>query len=149
MIRLLSGFALLAAPLLADSIPSGWIVLKEKTNACQIAAPADFKSDATTPSLAKGPGDAVEVQVFSSPSPVRPLNERVAKAMGIEKIFENTDKRVFYADKPAKVITGQVIAGWHVKIPRGGGSCFAVITLTPAGSEDLAKKIAATIGPAK
>ena len=149
MKMLLSGMALLTAPLLADSIPSGWIVLKDRTGACQIAAPADFKSDAMAPSLAKGPGDAMEVQIYSSVNPVKPLNETVAKVMGIERMFENTDKRVFYANKQAKVMDGRMITAWHVTVPRAAGSCFATITLTPAGTEDLARRIAGTIGPAK
>jgi hypothetical protein len=146
---LLSAIALLPALLIADAIPSGWTVLKERTGACQIGAPGDFKPDSMSPSLAKGPGDAMEVQIYSSTSPVKPLNETVAKVMGIEKMFENTDKRIFYALKQAKVMDGRMITAWRVTVPRTGGSCFATITLTPAGSEDLARKIAATIGPAK
>jgi hypothetical protein len=149
MKTMLLSAALLAASALADSIPSGWIVLKEKTSTCQIAAPGDFKPDAVTASLAKGPGDAMEVQVYSSPNPVKPLKDMVAKAMGIEKMFDNTDQRLFYANKPAKVMDGRIITAWHVTVPRAGGSCFAVITLTPTGSEDVARKIAATIHPVK
>jgi len=146
---LLAVLPLFAAPLFADSIPSGWIVLKEKTSACQIAAPPDFKPDSLTPALAKGPGDAIEVQIYSSTSPVKPLNETVAKVMGVEKMFENTDKRVFYANKQAKVMDGRLITAWRVSVPRTGGSCFATITLTPEGSADIARKIAATIAPTK
>jgi hypothetical protein len=38
---------------------------------------------------------------------------------------------------------------WTVKVPRDGGNCFAAISVVPGGQEDLVKKIAATIGPAK
>src|SRR5579864_7519948 len=110
---LLSGILFLY-PLLADSVPAGWIVLKDKSGACQIGAPGDFKPDSLAPALAKGPGDAMEVWIYSSPSPVKPLNETVAKMMGIDKMFENTDKRVFYGNKQAKAIDGRMLTGWKV-----------------------------------
>jgi hypothetical protein len=147
MKSLFFSIALLAAPVFADSIPAGWTVVKDLKKACQIAAPGDFKPDPNFPGLAKGPGDAVEVQVLSSPAPVKPVMESVAKMMNIEKFVENTDKRVFYANKPLKLNDGRMRVGWTVKVPRTGGNCSAVITVTPGGSEDLVKKIAATLGP--
>jgi hypothetical protein len=131
-----------------DSIPSGWITLKDQKKACQIGAPGDFKADANFPGLAKGPGDAVEVAVFSSPSPVKPIMESVGKMMNIEKFVDNTAVRVFYQSKQLKLNDGRLSTQWTVKVPRTGGNCFANITVVPGGQEDLAKKIAATIGPA-
>jgi hypothetical protein len=149
MKTLLPSIALLAMPLLADSIPAGWIVLKDTKSVCQIAAPGDFKPDGTFIGLGRGPGDAMEVQVYSAPGPVKPLSETVAKMMNIEKFIDNTDQRLFYANKPAKIKDGRTVTAWTVKIPRTGGNCFATITVVPGGSEDLVKKIAATIGPVK
>jgi hypothetical protein len=149
MKMLLPSIAVLSAALLADSIPSGWIVLKDRKNICQIGAPGDFKPDGTFVGLGRGPGDTVEVQILSSPSPVKPLNEAVAKAMGIDKLIENTEKRLFYANKPLKINDGRTTTAWTVKVPREGGNCFATITVVAGGSEDLVKKIAATIGSVK
>jgi hypothetical protein len=141
--------ALLAVPVLAQSIPSGWIVLKDQKKVCQIALPGDFKPDVNFVGLGKGPGDTVEAQVLSSPGAVKPLNEGIAKVMNIDKIVENTDKRVLYATKPGKGIDGRIMTGWTVKVPRDSGSCQASITVVPGGQEDLVRKIAATLGPAK
>jgi hypothetical protein len=137
----------LLVALFFDSIPSGWITVKDRKNACQVGAPADFKADPNFPGLAKGPGNAVEVAVFSSPSPVKPIMESVGKAMGIDKFVDNTDRRVFYANKPLTGHDGKTSVGWTVKVPRTGGQCFATITVVPGGQEDLVKKIAATIAP--
>src|ERR1700678_2139917 len=79
-----------------DTIPSGWIALKDQKKVCQVGAPSDFKADPNFPGLAKGPGDAVEVAVFSSPSPVKPITESVGKMMGIEKFVDNSAARLFY-----------------------------------------------------
>jgi len=133
--------------LLFDSIPSGWITVKDQKKICQVSAPGDFKADPNFPGLAKGPGDAVQVAVFSSPSPVKPIMETLAKMMGIDKFVENTDKRVFYSNKPLTGRDGRTTVAWTVKVPRTGGQCFATITVMPGGQDDLVKKIAATIGP--
>ena len=145
----LPSIALLAVPLLADSVPSGWITLKDTKGVCQIGAPGDFKPDGTFVGLGRGPGDAVEVQVYSSPAPVKPLMDAVAKAMGIDRLIDNTAQRMFYVNKPLTGKDGRTITAWTIKVPRGTGNCFATITVVPGGSEDLVKKIAATIGPAK
>ena len=141
--------AVLCAPLFADSIPSGWIVLKDPKGLCQIGAPADFKKDTSFVGLAKGPGDAVEVQVLSAPGPVKPLMEAVAKMMNIDKIVDNTATRLFYRAAPVKGPNGKQLVGWTVKVPNGTGNCFATITVASGGQDDLVAKIAATIGPVK
>lgn len=149
MKTLLPALALLALPVLADSLPPGWMVLKDPKNVCQVGAPADFKPDPSFKGLAKGPGDTIEVQVLSSPAPVKPIMEAVAKVMNIDRLIENTDKRLFYVEKPLKGNDGRMLVGWTVKVARQGGNCSAVITTAPGGPEDLVKKIAATVGPAK
>jgi hypothetical protein len=131
-----------------DSIPSGWIALKDQKKVCQVGAPSDFKADPNFPGLAKGPGDAVEVAVYSSPSPVKPITESVGKMMGIEKFVDNSAARLFYQSKQLKLKDGRLSTAWTVKVPRTGGQCFATINVSPGGQEDLVRKIAATIGPA-
>jgi hypothetical protein len=145
---LLSSIALLAFPLLAE-IPSGWMVVKDRKGACQIGAPAGFKLDPSFPGLAKGPGDTVQVMALSSPAPVKPIMDSVAKMMHIEKLVDNTPSRLLYQNAPTKGHDGNQITGWVVKVPNGTGNCSAEITVVPGGQEDLVKKIAATIGPAK
>jgi hypothetical protein len=122
--------------------------VKDQKNLCRIGAPGDFKADANFPGFAKGPGDAVEAAVFSSPSPVKPIMESVGKMMNIEKFVDNTATRVFYQSKQLKLHDGRLSTQWTVKVPRTGGNCFATITVAPDGQEDLVKKIAATIGTA-
>jgi hypothetical protein len=125
-------------------------VLKDQKSVCQIAVPGNFQIDASMPGLAKAPGDKLEVMILSSPGQVKPINETVAKMMNVDKFLDNTDKRVLYADKPTKVRDGRTLTGWTLKVPRpGSGSCQASITVDPGGMEDMVKKIADTIGPAK
>lgn len=136
---------LLLFALLFGSVPSGWITLKDAKGVCQVSAPSDFKADPHFPGLAKGAGGEVEVAVFSSSATVKPIMESVGKMMGIDKFVDNTAARVFYANKPLTGHDGKTSVGWTVKVPRAGGQCFANITVTPGGHEDLVRKIAATI----
>jgi hypothetical protein len=149
MKMLLPGMVLLAATVLADSIPSRWIVLKDRTNKCQIAVPRDFKRDPASVGLAKGPGNTVEVQIYSAEGPVTALSPMAVSGLAIEKLIENTDERQFYANKPTRIKGGRIVVGWTVKIPREGGNCFASITVTAGSPEDLVRKIANTISVTK
>jgi hypothetical protein len=130
-----------------DSIPSGWIALKDQKKVCQVGAPSDFKADPNFPGLAKGPGDAIEVAVYSSAAQVKPITESMGRLMGIEKFVDNSAARLFYRGKQLKLNDGRLSTQWTVKIPRTGGNCFATINVVPGGQEDLVKKIAATIAP--
>lgn len=139
---------LLLLVLFFDSIPSGWIAVKDQKKVCQVGAPGDFKPDPNFAGFAKGPGDALEVAVFSSPAAVKPIMESVGKMMGIEKFVDNSATRVFYQSKALKLPDGRMSTQWTVKVPRKEGNCFATITVIPGGQEEVVKKIAATIGPA-
>lgn len=149
MIKTFLSMWVIAVPIFADSIPAGWIVLKDSKGVCQIGAPGNFKKDENFPGLGRGPGDTVEVQILSSPAPVKPIMESVAKMMHIEKLIDNTAARLFYREAPTKGPDGKQLTGWTVKVPRGTGNCFATITVSPGGNEDLVTKIAATIGPVR
>jgi hypothetical protein len=131
-----------------DSIPSGWIALKDERKACQIGAPGDFKMVPYLAYLGHAPDDTVQVAVLSSRSPVKPIGESEGKMMKIEKFVDNSVTRVFYRSKQVKLKDGRKFTQWTVKVPRTFGSCSATIVVIPDGHEDLVKKIAATIGPA-
>jgi len=134
--------------LLALALSADPVILKDQKKLCQITVPSDFKVDPNFAGLAKGPGDAVEVAVFSSPGAVKPIAESVGKMMGIQKFVDNTAARVFYQSKQVKLNDGRLSTPWTVKIPRPPGQCFATINVAPGGQEDLVKKIAATIAVA-
>ena len=61
-------------------------------------------------------GDTVEVMALSSPAPVKPMMDSVAKMMHIEKIVDNTASRLLYQNAPTKGPDGKQITGWVVKV---------------------------------
>ena len=131
------------------SIPGGWITIKDAKNLCQAGVPADFKPQPGLTSLAQGPGDMISIQIVVLPGKtVKPYSEASQKALSITKMFENTANRVFYPMDPAKK-DGSVLAEWRVNVNVNGGMCSASMMLKKGASEDLARKIADTLGPVK
>jgi hypothetical protein len=125
------------------------VVIKEKTNTCQVAVPGDFKPQPMDASTYNSPDQKISVQIFANPGPVKPVSEVVAKAMKIDKFFENTPARVFYAEQAVRTTDGKTLTAWKSKVPRAGGTCWTNIVFQPGSPEDLMKKIAGTVGPVK
>ena len=133
----------------AATIPAGWITIKDAKNVCQAGVPGDFKPQPGLTSLAQGPGNMISVQLVSQAGrTLKPLSDGAQKALMISKMFENTANRVFYSMDPAKK-DGTVLAEWRVTVAGNGGTCFADIMLLKGASEDVARKIADTVGPIK
>lgn len=149
MTKLLLSIALLAAPIFAQSIPSGWKVIKDRTSACQIAVPADYQPEPAMPSAGKSPDGKIEAAILSSPAQVKPIMEAVGKAMGVDKFFENSATRVLYREKAVTTPDGKTLTGYKGRVPRPGGSCLVDITVSGGASDDVVTKIAGTAGPAK
>jgi hypothetical protein len=140
----------LVATASAASIPAGWTTIKDLKGACQAGIPPDFKPNPAFKGLGEGPGQVISIQIVSQAgAKVRPLNDLAQKAVRADKMFANSADKVFYSTPPLKGHDGKMTTGWHITVTGNGGTCAGIITLLPGASEDLAKKIADTLGPAK
>jgi hypothetical protein len=138
---------LATAAMLFGQGPAGWKVVKDRKGACQVSVPGDWKISEMVTSSAAGP-DQSGVMVTSQPgTTIKPMNEVVQKAVGVDKMIENTPQRTFWAGKPGSMSGLPPVVGYHVTVPGKGGLCYALITIPKGGSEDLVKKISATVGP--
>ena len=134
----------------AASIPAGWTTIKDSKGACQAGIPPDFKPNPNFKGLGEGPGQVISIQIVSQAgAKVRPLNDLAQKAVRVDKMFDNTNDKLFYSTGPLKGFDGKTSTGWHITVTGNGGTCAGIITLLPGASEDLARKIADTLGPAK
>jgi hypothetical protein len=134
----------------AASIPAGWTTIKDLKGACQAGIPPDFKPNPSFKGLGEGPGQVISIQIVSQTGgTVKPLNDMAQKLVKVDKMFENTTSKLFYSTGPLKGFDGKTTTGWQITVPGNGGTCSGMITLLPGASEDLAKKIADTVGPAK
>jgi hypothetical protein len=78
------------------------------------------------------------------------MSEETQKAAGVDKIFENTADRGFYAAKPIPGTGGKpTLVVYHVDLARDDGTCIAQILVNQNHSEDEIKKIAASISAAR
>jgi hypothetical protein len=115
-----------------------------------MSVPADWTIGQQLPNYASGPDHENAMILAQASKTVKPLTEAVQKTVGVDKMIENNSKRVFWAGKPASLSPGAPpVIGYHLTVPGRDGTCMAQITIRQGGSEELVKKIAATVSAAK
>lgn len=137
------------AALLSAQTPAGWKMVKDKSGACQMAVPPDWEVNKTLPSMATAPDKSDAMVISQTGRTLKPISAVGQQAIGAEKMIENTAQRTFWAGKPVSLSGLPAVVGYHVTVPGKDGTCGAQITIPKGGSEELVKKIAATLAPAK
>lgn len=134
----------------AAAKPNVWVTVKDKTCSCQMSVPGDWVPNAQVPGHVTTPEhtDAMIISGFKHPR--KPMSEETQKAVGVDKIFENTADRWFYAAKPIPGSGGKpTLVVYHIEIGRDDGTCIAQILVNQNHSEDEIKKIAASVSAVK
>jgi len=139
ILGVLIGLAALAA---AQTAPKDWKIVKDEKGLCQIAVPPNWTVKSNIAFHENTPPD--QASVDSNPLGIAPMPDRVQKTMHVDQMFENTDKRVLYSSSG---YGGR--KNFNASVPRSGGSCAVTVTFKPPISEDIAKTIALSLGPAK
>ncbi|GEM_PF-4119512 len=144
------GLLILSASLLAAQ-GAATKAIKDDKGACQVLVPADWKVGTMLTSSARDPKDTLYIQVmWEQDYKVAPFNELDMKIRKIEKMFENTAQRVFYQTKGMKIGPTPPSTIWTLYTPAAQkGACHCNLTLKPGASEQAAKDIIMTLGPAK
>jgi len=141
----------LLLPASAQTVPAGWKVVKDSKGACQIAVPQDWDlfSDGAGAAVLHDPATAIAVVTSQPDQSFKPLSESQLRMLDIpkERIFENTAKRVFYQDKTAR--NAGDTNGYSAMAPAKGGTCSLHLQSVPSVTEDTAKKIVSSLGPAE
>ncbi len=134
---------------MAQSAEPAWKTVKDPSGACQISIPPNWsvKDLNSGTALFKDAKTAVAVVTSVTGRPFAQLSESVRKQIGPDKVYENTEGRVFYADQIAK--TSNSMTGINVRVPLEGGICSSRVMFIPAVPEDVAKKIALSVSPAR
>jgi hypothetical protein len=91
------------------------------------------------------PGIAV---VTSQPGQVyKPLSDAQLKTFGVpkEQVFENTTGRLLYQDRTAA--KAEEPNAYSAQTARTGGTCSCHVVFGHGVAEDIAKKIALSLGP--
>lgn len=149
LVTAIAFFGTAAVSLLPGQTPTGWKSIKDKTGVCQMSVPANWTVSPQLPSMATAP-DQSDAVILAQPGKIKPMNEVVQKAVGAEKVLENTEDRLFWAGKPTSFPAGAPpVTAYHVTVPSKNGTCVAQIAVKAAIPESEVRKIAATVAPVK
>jgi hypothetical protein len=122
-------------------------VIHDKKGACQITVPADWKVPEDTTWIAQAPGDQGDVQLVSVPGKtVKPFSEASQKALSVSKMINNTPQSVFFANEPTK--SARPITPYTAIAPGKGGTCNAMFSARAGVTEEMVKKMVATLSVA-
>ena len=138
-------FVLVCSGAFAQSVPAGWKTVKESDGKCEVSVPPEWTVAPGNPGYASAKKQLDgSVVVTIGYDTLQPMPESVQKAFKVDKMFENTAKRVFYSDHLDK------ITNYNVSVPgKAGFTCTSQVTFSEATKEDIAKAIALSVGPAK
>jgi hypothetical protein len=133
----------------AQVVPAGWQIVKDSKNACQIAVPPDWSPYGENTGAATFHDSTTAIAVVTSQpaqdfSPLTASLQRVLD-IGKEKMFENTAKRIFYQDKTSR--NPEETNAYSFSVPGKTGTCSGHLTFLPSVTEDVARKIALSLGP--
>ena len=141
-------FLSLLLPASAQTVPSGWKVVKDSKGACQIAVPPDWVPFTENSGAAVFHDATTAIAVVTSqPGQIfKPLSESQLKMFDIphEKIFENTAKRLFYQDKTSR--NSENSNAYSAMVPGKGGTCSCHVVFVPSITEEIARKITLSLG---
>jgi hypothetical protein len=148
---LLALVLLCCARTLGQTVPPGWQLIRDAKAACQIAVPAEWVpfGENNGAAMLHDSTTAIAVVTAQPGQEFKALSPALVKAIGVskDKLFENTAKRVYYQDRISR--TPEETNAFSATVPgRGGGSCSVHVVVLPSVPEDIAKKIALSLGPA-
>jgi hypothetical protein len=143
-------FLLFFPILAAQTVPPGWKVVRDSKSLCQVAVPPEWAPLAEEAGAAvfKDSTTAIAVVTSQPGQAFKPLPESLQKVMDIpkDKLFENTAKRTFYQDRTSR--NPETANAYSASVPGKGGTCNCHVVFLPSVSEEIARKITLSLGPA-
>jgi hypothetical protein len=126
-------------------MPAGWKTVKESDGKCQVSVPPEWEVTPGNPGYASAKKQLYgSVVVTVGYDTLQPMPESLQKAFKVDKMFENTSKRVYYSSHLDK------ITNYNVTIHgKPGFTCSSQVTFSPATTDDVARTIALSVAPAK
>lgn len=134
----------------AQTVAAGWKVITDSKGFCQIAVPPEWAllGDNSGAAVFRDATTGIAVVTAQPGQAFKPLTASLLKMIGVpkEKIFENTVKRIFYQDKTSK--NSEDPNAFSASVPASGSTCSCHVAVLPSVSEEVAKTIALSLGPA-
>lgn len=135
----------------AQTVPSGWKLVKDAKSTCQIAVPPDWTpfSDKGGSAIFHDPSTAIAI-VTSQPGQIfQPMSASMLKLLGVakEKIFENSAARLFYQDRTSSRPDEE--NAYTGSAPGHSGTCSCRVVFLPSIAAETARKIVLSLGPGR
>jgi hypothetical protein len=126
--------------------PNGWVTVKDKTGACQMSVPGDWVLNAQMRGHVTAPEHTDSMIISGFKHPRQPMSDKTQKAVGVDKMFENTADRWFYAAKPIPGTGGKpTLVVYHIEVARDAGTCIAQILVNQDHPVEEIQKIASSV----
>src|SRR5690349_940278 len=140
--RLFLVTGLLLLSLDAETHPqAGWKVVKDAKNTCQISVPENWTvTENAGSAVFEDPSKGIAVVTHQAGQAMKPLTPNLLKLMNIpkEKMFENSEKRIFYQDKIAHGPNDS--NSFSVMVAGKSGTCSSRVVFISVIPEETAKK---------
>jgi hypothetical protein len=131
-----------------QSSPETWLTVLDKTGACRMSVPPEWKQETKWPGHVIAPEQTETTLIAGAKRARSPMSEADQKALEVDKIFENSPDLWFYASKPIAGTAGKPnLILYHVNVIRDEGTCIAQILVNQTHAEDEIRKIAASVKP--
>jgi hypothetical protein len=135
---------------ISSPLPDPWITVKDKTGACQMSVPGDWKPEPQLLGHVVSPEHTESMLISGFKRDHHPMSESTQKAVQVDKMFENSADRWFYVSKPILGTDGKPnLVVYHVDVARPDGTCVAQILVNQNHSEEEIKKIADSVAVTK
>jgi hypothetical protein len=135
----------------AQTVPAGWRTVTDSRKACQIAVPADWSpyGDNGGAAIFQDVSTAIATVTSQPGQDFAPLSESMQRLLEIPKdrMFENTPKRIFYQEQVSK--SKEDPNTYSFSVPGKTGTCSGHVRSLPNVTEEVVRKIALSLGPAK
>jgi len=135
----------------AQAVPAGWQIIADSKNTCQIAVPPDWSpyNEGSGAAVLHDSTTAIAVVTSQPRQAFSPLTASLEKVLdiGTEQMFENTARRIFYQEKISR--NREDPNAYSFSVPGKTGTCSGHLTFLPSVPEDVARKIALSLGPAE
>ena len=134
----------------AQTVPTGWKLIRDAKSSCQIAVPPDWAqySERGGSAVLRDPSDGLAVVTSQPGQEFKPLTATMLKSLGVpkEKVFENSTTRLFFEDRTSENADDQ--SGFSASVPGNAGTCSCRVVFLPSIGTETARKIVMSLGAA-
>jgi hypothetical protein len=131
-----------------QSNSNAWLVVLDKTGACRMAVPPNWKLESRWPGHVMAPEQTESTLLAGTRRARAAMSDADQKALEVDKVYENSPDLWFYSSKPIPGAGGKPnLVVYHVNAIRDDGTCIAQILVNQSHNEDEIRRVAVSVTP--